>query len=127
MAMSNNSSRKKILFADDEVNIRLLFHEIFSNEGYQVLEAADGYEAIKKIREENPDLVILDIKMPELHGLEVLERIRKEKPELPIIICTAYRHMDKDFSVLTSNVSAYFLKPININQLKEKVRELLGV
>lgn len=125
--MPNNVRKKKILFADDEANIRLLYREVFSSEGYQVLEAADGYEAVKKVQDESPDLVVLDIKMPGLHGLEVLERIRREKPEIPVILCTAYRHMEKDFSVLTSNVSAYFLKPLNIAQVREKVNELIGL
>jgi CheY-like chemotaxis protein len=115
----------KILVADDEQNVRLLFNEALTDVGYQVLTAVNGHEALQKIFTERPDLVILDIKMPGLHGIEVLQKIREHDEDLPVIICTAFRHMDDDFIVGTSHISGYLVKPVDVEELKEKVQEAL--
>lgn len=75
---------KTILVADDDKNVRLLLETELILEGYRVILAGTGLETLKKIKEETPDLVILDIKMPEMHGLEVLEAIGKENKKLPM-------------------------------------------
>jgi two-component system response regulator PilR (NtrC family) len=93
---------------------------------YEVAEAIDGREALKMVTRGSFDLVIMDIKMPNVHGLEAIERIRERNNSTPIIICSAYRAMEDDITVKTSNVAAFIIKPIDIASLKSKVFELIG-
>lgn len=117
---------KTILVADDDKNIRLLLETELSLEGYQVILANTGLEALKKIKGETPDLVILDIKMPDMHGLQVLEAVRKENKNLPIIICTAYEKMRDDYTVWASQVAGYFTKPLDLDRLKALIKIYLA-
>jgi len=105
--------------------VRILFYEALSDAGYQVMTAVSGHEALQKIFREKPDLVILDIKMPGLHGIEVLEKIREQDEHLPVIICTAFRHMEDDFALATSNISGYLVKPVDVEDMKRKIQEVL--
>ncbi len=115
---------KKILVVDDEVHTRLLYREIFADGEFQVFTASDGLEALRRIRDDKPDLVILDIRMPGIDGLEVLERSQEYNNALPFIICTAARNLNEDPNVKSSNVKAFLIKPIDVKTLKEKVEEL---
>ncbi len=117
---------KRIVVADDDQNVRVLFNDVLSEEGYTVIGVASGPEAIREVENSTPDLLILDIKMPEMHGLEVLAKVRQISKELPVIMCTAYKHMDDDPAVLESDVKAYLVKPVDINVLKDKVKQALG-
>lgn len=117
--------KKRILVCDDEESIRLLINETLSD-SYDIAEASNGREALKKFRNEPFDLVIMDIKMPGTHGLEAIERIRDKNKEIPIIICSAYRLLEDDFVVKTSDVAAFFTKPIDIDEMKAKIFELIG-
>lgn len=117
--------KKRVLVCDDEESIRLLLREALQD-SYEVVEAADGRETLKMIKREPFDLVILDIKMPHVHGLAAIERIRESNNAIPIIICSAYRLMQDDIVVKTSDVAAFFTKPIDVLALKRKVFELIG-
>ncbi|MEO0225841.1 MAG: response regulator [candidate division WOR-3 bacterium] len=117
--------KKRILICDDEESIRLLLSEALK-EKYEVDEAIDGREALKKITRSSFDLLIIDIKMPGTHGLEAIERIRERNKKIPIIICSSYRLMEDDIVVKTSNVASFMTKPIDINLLKAKISELIG-
>jgi len=117
--------KKRILVCDDEDPIRLLIAETLK-QNYQIEQAADGREALRLITKENFDLLIADIKMPGMHGLDLIERIRERNKVIPIIICSAYRLMEDDIIVQTSDVAAFFTKPIDINAMKCKVFELIG-
>jgi len=116
---------KKILVADDEANIRLLFDELLSNEGYQVTAVGSGREALRKMIKDKYDLLITDIKMPDINGLELLERIRELGQGLPVIICTSFKHLQDDYTVATAGVFDYLTKPVNLEELKKKVRAAL--
>jgi DNA-binding NtrC family response regulator len=117
--------KKRILVCDDDESIRLLLNEALSDK-YNVTEAADGREALKIIGRETLDLIILDIKMPHVHGLTVIEHVRCRNKTVPIIVCTAYRSFRNDIVVKISDVAAFFTKPIDIQALKQKVFELIG-
>jgi CheY-like chemotaxis protein len=117
--------KKKILICDDEEPIRLLLTEALKDK-YYVEQATDGREALKKITKEEFDLLITDIKMPGTHGLEAIERIRDRNKEIPIVICSAYRLMEDDIVVKTSNIAAFITKPIDIKSLQIKIWELIG-
>ncbi len=114
---------KRILVVDDEEAIRLLYREELLDAGYQVDLAADGEEAIRKVRASRPDLMTVDIKMPGMDGLELVSRVREVHRDLPIIICTAYDYR-RDFATWASD--AYLTKSSDLQELKAKIRELLG-
>ncbi len=113
-----------ILVVDDDKNFRLLLEAELTLEGYEVVLADNGLVALKKIKEGAPDLVILDLKMPDLHGLEVLRTIRKKNKELPIIICTAYEKMQDDYTIWSGRVAAFLTKPLDLENLKDIIYEL---
>ena len=113
-----------ILVVDDDKNFRLLLEAELTLEGYEVVLADNGLAALKEIKEEAPDLVILDLKMPDLHGLEVLKTIREKNKELPVIICTAYEKMQDDYTIWSGGVAAYLTKPLDLENLKDIIYEL---
>jgi len=116
---------KTILVADDDKNVRLLLETELILEGYRVILASNGLEALEKVKDKAPDLVILDVKMPQMHGLKTLEAIRKENKKLPIIICSAYDKMRDDYAVWAGQVAGYLTKPIDFNHLKTIIRKSL--
>ncbi len=113
-----------ILVVDDDKNFRLLLEAELTLEGYEVVLADNGLAALKEIKEEAPDLVILDLKMPDLHGLEVLRAIREKNKELPVINCTAYEKMQYDYTIWSGRVAAFLTKPLDLENLKDIIYEL---
>lgn len=116
---------KTILVVDDEENIRLLYQQDFTANGYSVISVADFDEA-KTAFVENPiDLVILDLKLtPQDGGLEILRWMRETNRKIPIIINTAYPAYKTDFSSWLAD--AYIVKSSNLDELKESVKRLLN-
>jgi two-component system response regulator (stage 0 sporulation protein F) len=114
---------KKILVADDEMAIRLLYSEELKEEGYEVYTAANGREALDIIDKVALDLVILDIKMPEMDGIEALRQIKEKKPDLPVLLSTAYGEYKQDFATWASD--DYLVKSSDLEDLKNAVKRHL--
>ena len=117
---------KSILVVDDEANIRTLFADELTDEGYEVRAAASVREGWEKLAQRMVDLVILDIRMPEESGLEMLEELRSRHPRLPIIMCTALRALEDDYTIWQSHVAAFLPKPVDLDDLIAKVHETIG-
>ena len=115
---------KKILLVDDDEGIQLLYQEEFQDEGYEVISAFTGEEALEKFKSEVPDLVILDIQMPGMNGIEVLRQMKMIAPQLPIILSTAYHEYKQDLSAWASD--EYIVKSPDLQKLKEAIRKYLG-
>ena len=115
---------KKILVVDDEKNIRLLLKEELQDEGYDVIMAENGADALEMIQKEVPDLVTLDIKMPGEDGLSILRKIREIEYDLPVIICSAYSVYKTDFSAVAAD--HYVTKSSDFSELKNKIQEILS-
>ncbi|MFQ6102905.1 MAG: response regulator [Candidatus Glassbacteria bacterium] len=113
----------KLLVVDDEAPLRLLYEKELTEEGYEVVCAGDGWEAVRKIEEEIPDLVVLDIQMPEMDGLEAMGRILGKYNKLPVIINTAYTSYKSNF--MSWAADAYVVKSSNLDELKSTIREVL--
>ncbi|APS39023.1 MULTISPECIES: sigma-54-dependent transcriptional regulator [unclassified Salegentibacter] len=117
----------RILLIEDEAAIRRVLVKILTeeNDSYEVEEAVDGLEGIEKIKDEDYDLVLCDIKMPKMDGVEVLEAIMKIKPEIPVVMISG--HGDLDTAVNTMKVGAfdYIAKPPDLNRLLNTVRNAL--
>ena len=115
---------KKILIVDDEENLRELYKQELLDEGYSVILAANGKEALKRIEEESPDLVVLDIRMPEMNGIETLGKMVGKFKKIPIILNTAYSSYKEDFRSWAAE--AYVVKSSDLSELKEKIKEVLN-
>lgn len=115
---------KKILLVDDEESIQIVYREEFEDEGYQVISALNGISALEKFKEEEPDLVILDIQMPGMDGVEVLRQMKMLKAATPVILSSAYQEFKRDLGTWASD--EYVVKSGNLDELKKSVRRLLG-
>lgn len=112
----------KILVVDDDLHIQRLYKEEFEEEGYEVVIASNGKEAIELFNSEVPDLVTLDMLLPDIDGIRLLRHMKEIRPEVPIIMSTAYDYMD-DFAVWASE--AYLVKSSDLDELKSTIKKLL--
>lgn len=117
--------KKKILVVDDEVMVRVVLRKILIKEGYKVLSARDGERAIKKIENEEFDLVLLDLKMPGIDGMETLEKIRKINKNIPVILISGYLTNEKVERATKLGISDYIEKPFNLHEVELKTRRAL--
>jgi CheY-like chemotaxis protein len=123
-----------ILVVDDEKNIRLLFEEELIEAGYIVLTAANGEEALQVFKKTRPDLVLLDLKMPGMHGVAALEKIRELDKIVPVIVVTAHgagRPIQKsqtEYAIKEKqlNIADYVTKPVDMEELVSKIKLLIG-
>lgn len=115
---------KTVLVVDDNKYHLLFYEQELALEGYNIVTAKDGCEALKKIEEHSPDLVVLDIIMPKIGGIELMGRILSEHKKIPVIINTVYiGYMD---NFISWAVDAYIIKSSDLTELKNKIKELLG-
>lgn len=114
---------KKILVVEDEEGLRLFYKEELEAEGYEVITARNGKEAIQELEKGKPDLIILDIVMPVMDGMEALGKIVGKDRKIPIILNTSYSGYRDDFMSWVAD--AYVTKSSDLEELKAKVRELL--
>lgn len=113
----------KVLIVDDEKHIRLLYSEELKEEGYDVALAADGKGILPRIEREQPDVVVLDIKMVSTNGLDVLQEIRNKYYNLPVILCSAYGSYKVDIKSIAAD--AYVVKSSDLTELKNKIAQVL--
>jgi DNA-binding response OmpR family regulator len=113
----------KILCVDDDATLLLLYQQELSEEGYQVILAKDGKEALSKFVKEKPDLVVLDIRMPVMDGIEALGAMLGKNRQVPVILNTAFPQYKENF--MTWGAEAYVLKSGDLMELKQKIREIL--
>ena len=112
----------KILIVDDDLNIQRLYREELEEEGYETIIASDGTAALELFEKEKPDIVTLDILLPDSDGISILRKMKEKRPEIPIIMSTAYDYKD-DFAVWASE--AYVVKSSDLQELKDTIRKLL--
>jgi len=115
---------KTILVIEDEKSISQLYQEELEEEGYKVILASDGTDGIYKLKNENVDLVVLDIKLPNIDGRMAFKEIKKIKKDIPVIVNTAYSQYRSDFEHLKAN--AYVVKSFDLSELKEAIKKLIG-
>ena len=117
----------KILIIEDEASIRRVLTKIISEESdtYQVEEAEDGLHGIEKIKDNDYDLVLCDIKMPKMDGVEVLEKAKKIKPEIPFVMISGHGDLDTAVNTMRQGAFDYISKPPDLNRLLNTVRNAL--
>jgi len=120
--------KKKILVVDDEPQIRKLLRARLEYHNYAVIEGEDGEEALKLLREEKPDLLILDVGMPKMDGYEVCRAIRKEEgiSLIPIIVLTARSAGNDKMDSLNAGANTFIIKPFDPELLIFKVKGFFG-
>lgn len=119
-------NKTKILVIDDEIDLCKLFEKILRLEGYTVLTAQNGYDGIKINEKNNPDIIILDLKMPKMGGIETLRRIRKKDKNVIVIILTAYGDAETIRDAADLNVYEYTAKPFNNETVIKIIKEALA-
>ena len=117
----------KILIVEDEASIRRVLVKILSEEdkSHEIYEAEDGLIALNKIKKENFDLVLCDIKMPKMDGIEVLEFTKKIKPEIPIVMISGHGDLDTAVDSMRKGAYDYISKPPDLNRLLNTVRNAI--
>ena len=115
-----------ILVVDDEKNTREALSKILSEDGYDVIAAADGYQALDAVARDLPDLILADLKMPGMDGLELLSRIRLKDYDTPFVMMTAFGTVETAVEALKKGAEDYLTKPINIDELEIQIRRILS-
>ena len=120
--------RKKILIVEDnDLNLKL-FRDLLTANGYQTIETKEGAEAIVLARQQTPDLILMDIQLPEISGLEVTERIKADRKlsHIPIIAVTAFAMKDDEEKIMRAGCEAYISKPISISDFLSAIKNFLN-
>ncbi|MDO9542421.1 MAG: response regulator [Kiritimatiellia bacterium] len=119
-------TRRKILIIDNEPELLSLIVETLEDEGYQVFSATNGPDGIRLNEQEHPDLIVLDLRMPEMDGIETLRRIRKKDDKVKVIIMTAYGTPDTIRHAIDLDVSEYLGKPFGPEEFVRIIGDELG-
>jgi DNA-binding NtrC family response regulator len=117
----------KILIIEDEAAIRRVLTKILSeeNDSYKVEEAEDGLQGVEKVKNEDYDLILCDIKMPKMDGVEVLEAVKKIKPEIPMVMISGHGDLETAINTMRLGAFDYISKPPDLNRLLNTVRNAL--
>lgn len=116
-----------LIVEDNELNLKL-FRDLLTANGYKTAETKEGLEAITFTRTLSPDLILMDIQLPEISGLDVTRKIKSEEAisHIPIIAVTAFAMKDDEDKILRAGCEAYISKPIAITHFMQTVRKFLG-
>src|SRR4030042_2346166 len=114
---------EKVLCVDDDPSLLHLYQEELTEEGYKVILARDGKEALKKFEKESPEVVVMDIRMPAMDGIETLTAMLGKDRQIPVILNTAFPMYRENF--MTWGAEAYVIKSSDLTELKKKIREIL--
>lgn len=114
----------KILIVDDQPGVRRLLQEVLRSAGYGVYTASNGLEALSMVPQINPDLILLDMKMPGMDGLETLRHIRLHDQNIRVVIMTAYGELDVLSQAHQLGILGNFIKPFDIDELKSVIATL---
>ena len=113
----------KLLVVDDDKNLRLLYEQELAEDGHDVALASSGREALEYLKNERPDLIILDISMPGMDGIEALGKILAKDKAMPVILNTAYSTYKENF--MTWSADAYVVKSGDLTELRAKIKDVL--
>lgn len=119
--------QKKILVVEDNQDSRELVVKVLKNKGYQMIEAADGEEALEKAMAEKPSLILMDISIPKMDGYEVTSKLKSQEEfrEIPIVALTAHAMKGDREKFIAVGFEGYISKPINVHEFPEQIRSYL--
>ncbi len=116
--------KARILIVDDEQDALDLMREVFEKKGYTPITALNGLEALNVIKQQEPDIILTDIRMPEMDGMELLRVLTKDYPHIPVIMVTAHGTIETAVDAMKMGAKDYILKPIRINEILSKVERI---
>ena len=117
----------KILIVDDAAFMRMMIKDILTKNGYEIAaEAENGLKAIEKYAETNPDLVLMDITMPEMDGIQALKKIRANDPNAIVIMCSAMGQQAMVIEAIQSGAKDFIVKPFQAERVLEAVKKVVG-
>ena len=116
---------KTILVVDDTASVRQLLQDYLTQQGFRIVTASNGQEAIYAARHSNPDAILLDIMMPQMDGLELAEKIREMESTLPVVVMTGYPSLENSIQTLKNGVVDYLIKPVNLEQMELTLKRIL--
>jgi DNA-binding response OmpR family regulator len=125
METKRNEMKERILIVEDEYAMRRGLEDCLRAEGYRVITAADGEEGLKRVLDEKPDLVLLDVMMPKLDGYAVCAELRRVGADVPVLMLTAKGQVEDRVSGLDAGADDYLVKPFSTEELLARVRALL--
>jgi len=120
-----HKNKKKILIVDDDETILYILRRFFIGKGFHVLVAKDGLGAMERLKIENPDIVLTDLKMPSFSGSDLIKFIHQNTKGIPIIVMTAYPYLYPE-KRNGNEVEAYFVKPFDIDEMFSSIQRILG-
>lgn len=115
-------SRTRVMFIEDEVTLRKSYEKFYADR-YAMEFAASGAEAVAKVGAFDPEVVVLDLRLPDTDGIEVMRQLREKDPRVPVIITTAYVSMGPLVSMLALGRTSFMTKPFDLNDLAKKIDE----
>ncbi|KGP74158.1 response regulator [Pontibacillus yanchengensis] len=116
---------KSVLVVDDQPGIRMLLEEVIKTEGYQILLAQTGQEAIDQVLKHQPDLMLVDLKLPIKDGMQVVKELEEEERIVPTIIMSGLAEDELEGKEFSSNIKGVIAKPFNIQDVREMIIGLL--
>lgn len=124
---ANGKSKTVLVVEDNELNMKL-FHDLLEAHGYNILQTKDGVEALNLARSHHPDLILMDIQLPEVSGLEVTKWIKDDDTlrEIPVIAVTAFAMKGDEEKIREGGCEAYISKPISVTHFLETVQRFLA-
>lgn len=116
-----------LIVEDNELNMKL-FHDLLDAHGYGTLQTRDGMEALSIAREKLPDLILMDIQLPEVSGLEVTKWLKEDETlrDIPVVAVTAFAMKGDEERIREGGCEAYISKPISVSKFMETVRRFIG-
>lgn len=118
-------TRYRILIVDDEDNVRRMLTTAFSLQGHETHCASNGEEALQRFADAPPDVVLMDIRMPEMNGIDALKVMRTQQPRIPVILMTAYAEVETAVEALRSGAFDYVIKPFDLDELNLLIQRAL--
>jgi len=117
---------KIIMLVEDEQTLSEIIKDELTDAGYEVYTAYTAQECLNKIETIQPDLFLLDIKLPDMSGLKLLELIRQKYKSTAIVMCTAFDSFKTDYEIWASEIADYIVKPVDLDDLKIRIHRILG-
>jgi two-component system, cell cycle response regulator DivK len=125
--MPESSQKLVLIVADNDLNMKL-FRDLLEANGYRTLHTRNGMDVLKLSREHKPDLILMDIQLPEVSGLEVTRWLKNDPllAHIPVIAVTAFAMKGDEEKILSGGCEAYLAKPISVNEFISTVKRFLG-
>ena len=119
---------KNILICDDAAFMRMMIKDILTKNGYEIAgEAENGQKAVEKYNETKPDLVLMDITMPEMDGIQALKKIKEGDPNACVIMCSAMGQQAMVIEAIQSGAKDFIVKPFQAERVLEAVKNVVGL